>query len=30
VRAFPDKGFACNKANTAHVSGNFGKVPVEK
>ena len=30
VRAFPDKGFSCNTANTAHVSGDFGKVPVEK
>ena len=30
VRAFPDKGFSCNTADTAHVSGDFGKVPVEK
>ena len=29
VRAFPDKGFSCNTANTAHVSGDFGKVPVD-
>ena len=30
VRVFPDQGFACNAANTAPVSGDFGKVPVEK